>query len=169
MKTSRLPVSAPLVVDGWNIFFHSQFLDQVEELRGRVESLREKDPIGYTKKNATKRLAAIEKLAFAVIPQNPASPEYRQGMTLGEEHKHWFRATFFQQYRLFFRFHLGSKVIVYAWVNDEKTKRAYESKSDAYRTFKKMLNNGNPPDDWDTLLGEAMNESRRTEDLASKL
>jgi len=164
-----LPVSAPLVVNGWNIFFHSLFLDQVEELCEHVESLREKDPVGYAKKNATKRLAAIEKLAFDVIPQNPTSPEYRQGMTLGEEHKHWFRATFFQQYRLFFRFHLESKVIVYAWVNDEKTKRAYESKSDAYRTFKKMLNNGNPPDDWAALLGEATNESHRAKDLASKL
>ena len=65
------------------------------------EGLKEKDPIGFTKKNVTKRLAAIAKLAFNVIPQDPSRPEYRQGGTLNEDRKHWFRAWFFQQYRLF--------------------------------------------------------------------
>jgi len=37
-------------------------------------------------------------------------------------------------------------------VNDESTKRAYDSKTDAYRVFEKMLNNGHPPDSWDELL-----------------
>ena len=37
-------------------------------------------------------------------------------------------------------------------MNDEKSKRAYESKTDAYRVFKKMLESGNPPDDWEKLL-----------------
>ena len=33
------------------------------------------------------------------------------------------RAKFFQQYRLFFRFHQASRIIVYAWVNDADTRR----------------------------------------------
>ena len=90
-----------------------------------------------------------------MIPQNPARPEYRQGGSLGIEHKHWFRAKFFQQYRLFFRYHAPSKVIVYGWVNDEDTKRAYESSNDAYRVFRRMLESGHPPDDWKQLLAEA--------------
>jgi len=77
-----------------------------------------KDPLGYTKKNAGKRLAAITKLAFDVIPQDPARREYRKGGTLGGDREHWLRAKFFQQYRLFFRYHAPSKVIVLAWVND---------------------------------------------------
>lgn len=56
---------------------------------------------------------------------------------------------------LFFRYHAPSKVIVYAWVNDEDTKRAYESSDDAYRVFRKMLESGHPLDDWDQLLAEA--------------
>ena len=72
-------------------------------------------------------------MAFEVIPQDPTRPEYRQGNTLGHAHKHWFRAKFFQQYRLFYRFHVQAKVIVFAWVNDEDTRRAYESADDAYR------------------------------------
>jgi toxin YhaV len=96
-------------------------------------------------------MAAVSKLAFEVIPQDPLRPEYRQGVTLGDVRKHWFRAKFFQQYRLFFRCHKSSKTIVYAWVNDETTKRAYESKQDAYRVFKKMLEAGHPPDEWNEL------------------
>lgn len=57
----------------------------------------------------------------------------------------------FQQYRLFFRYHAPSKVIVYAWVNDEDSKRAHESNDDAYRVFRKMLESGHPPDGWDQL------------------
>ncbi len=62
------------------------------------------------------------------------------------------QAKFFQQYRLFFRYHAAGKVIVFAWINDDDTKRAYESDDDAYQVFKKMLDKGNPPDDWDALV-----------------
>jgi toxin YhaV len=46
-------------------------------------------------------------------------------------------------------------VIVYGWVNDEDTKRAYDSKTDAYAVFSKMLEKGHPPNDWNALLAEA--------------
>lgn len=157
----------PLVVNGWTLFAHPIFLDQLDALIAQVEALRRKDPVGYVKKNATKRLAVIAKLAFEVIPQDPGRPEYRQGNTLGDEHKHWFRAKFFQQYRLFFRFHAQAKVIVFAWVNDEGTKRAYESADDAYRVFRRMLDSGRPPSDWDQLLTEARAESERLGRLVS--
>ena len=152
---------APLVVGGWTIFAHPLFLDQVEVLIQQVETLRQRDPVGFVKKNAAKRLAAITKLAFEVIPQDPTRTEYRQGGTLGGAHRHWFRAKFFQQYRLFFRYHGPSRVIVYAWVNDEETRRAYASADDAYRVFRKLLESGQPPDDWERLLAAARNESDR--------
>lgn len=152
---------APLVVNRWTVFAHPLFLAQLEALIRQVEGIKQKDPAGFTKKNATKRLAAIAKLVFEVIPQDPSRAEYRQGNTLGEDHKHWFRAKFFQQYRLFFRYHASSKVIVFAWVNDDDTKRAYESSDDAYRVFKKMLESGHPPDNWDDLLAEAQSATRR--------
>ncbi len=155
----RLP--GPCVINGWTVFAHPLFLAQVEALARQVEGLRGKDPVGYVKKNASKRLAAIEHLAFHVIPQDPARAEYRQGSTLGPEHRHWFRAKFFQQYRLFFRYHAPSKIIVLAWVNDEDSKRAYESGDDAYRVFRKMLESGHPPDDWDQLLSESTSDAKR--------
>ena len=157
----------PLVVNGWALFAHPIFLDQLDALTAQVEALRRKDPAGYVKKNATKRLAAIAKLAFDAIPEDPSRPEYRLGNTLGDEHKYWFRAKFFQQYRLFFRFHAKARVIVFAWVNDEDTKRAYESADDAYRVFRRMLDSGRPPSDWGQLLAEARAESERLGRLAS--
>lgn len=151
----------PLIINGWTVFAHPLFMQQLEGLIRQVEALKHKDPVGYRSKNACKRLAAIAKLAFDVIPQDPGKPEYRQGGTLGEVHKHWFRAKFFQQYRLFFRYHGPSKVIVLAWVNDEDSKRAYESSNDAYKMFRRMLGSGHPPDDWDQLLEEARSETKR--------
>ncbi len=157
---------APLVINGWTVFAHPLFLAQLELLVQQVEVARQKDAIGYVKKNVTKRLAAIAKLAFLVIPQDPTRAEYRQGNTLGDKHKHWFRAKLFQQYRLFFRYHAQSKVIVFAWVNDEDTKRAYQSGDDAYRVFRKMLESGHPPENWDTLLLEARAASTRLQQVA---
>lgn len=159
----------PLVIHGWAVYAHPLFLAQVEALARQVEALKQKDPVGYVKKNATKRLAAITKLAFDVIPQDPARPDYRQGGALGEDHKHWFRAKFFQQYRLFFRYHAPSKVIVFAWVNDEDSKRAYESSDDAYRVFRRMLESGHPPDDWERLLAEARATGQRLDQFATAL
>lgn len=144
-----------LVINGWTVFAHPLFLTQLEQLISQVEILKKKDSIGYTKKNASKRLAAINKLAFEVIPQDPMRIEYRQGATLGTDRKHWFRAKFFQQYRLFFRYHAQVKMIVYVWVNDENTKRSYESSDDAYLVFRNMLESGRPPDDWEQLIKEA--------------
>jgi toxin YhaV len=156
------------MISGWTIFAHPVFLNQVNILLKEVESLKQKDPSTYQHKNATKRLAAIYKLAFNIIPSNPSLAIYRQGNTLGSERKHWLRAKFFQQYRLFFRYHEASKLIVYAWVNDEGTKRAYESKDDAYRVFSAMLKQGRPPDNWDALLQESHAYSKGLQKLMGR-
>lgn len=144
-----------VVVNGWSLFLHPLFHEQLTQLREEVHKLRQKDPVGYINKNASKRLAAVTRLMYEIIPQDPGRPEYRQGLSLGSEHKHWFRAKFFLQYRLFFRFHTSAKIIVYAWVNDETTLRAYNSRDDAYLVFKKMLDSGNPPGSWEALLAQS--------------
>jgi toxin YhaV len=147
----------PLVIHGWRVMAHPLFLDPLQALVAEVERLKARDP--------TKRLAAIRKLAFDIIPEDPGRPEYRQGAALGADHRHWFRAKFFQQYRLFFRFHAASRLIVLAWVNDERTLRAYESGTDAYRVFRRMLEAGHPPDDWDALVAEAGRQGERLSGL----
>ncbi len=150
-------------INGWTIYAHPLFLDQLEVMIQAVEKARKKDPKGYKKKRAAKLLAGVLKVAFEDIPGDPTRTTYRQGGTLGEQYKHWFRAKFLQQFRLFFRFQQseGSKVIVLAWVNDDSTLRAYESANDVYVVFRKMLKRGNPPDTWKELLAAASGESAK--------
>ena len=140
---------------------HPLFLDQVEVVVAEIERAKLKDAKTYKKKNCSKRLAAILKLAFEDIPHDPSAAVYRQGNTLGSAYIHWRRAKFFQQYRLYFRYDAGSKVIILAWVNDEDTKRAYGSKTDAYTVFSGMLVKGHPPNSWATLKAECEAEDAR--------
>lgn len=142
-------------VGGWEVYAHPLFLDQLENLTKAVQRARRKDPVDYTAGRDAKMLAAVLKLAFEDIPADPAHRRFEQGETLGAGRKHWRRAKFYQRYRLFFRFSTSGRVIVLAWVNDEQTKRAYRSRTDAYATFARMLKSGNPPDEWDALLASA--------------
>jgi len=149
-----------LAVNGWTILAHPLFLDQLEKLTTAVEAAKSKDPAGYAASANAKLLAAINELVFRRIPADPTAPIYRQGSTLGDDHKHWFRAKFGNgRFRLFFRFSTQAKVIIFAWVNDARTLRTYRSKTDAYRVFKSMLDSGNPPDDWSSLHAAAIGEA----------
>ncbi|CTQ51296.1 Toxin YhaV [Jannaschia donghaensis] len=46
-------------------------------------------------------------------------------------------------------------------VNDKKTLRKYGSKTDAYATFRGMLDGGNPPDNFDAPMKEAVRAADR--------
>lgn len=152
--TAQIP-AAPFLINGWSIFAHPLFLEQLEAWILQVEALKQKDPHSFVQKNATKRLTAIAKLAFEHIPRDPTAVEFRQIDTQDPKYKHWFRAEFFMRYRLFFRFHLESKIIALGWVNDEDTKHACGAKDNAYRVFSRMLTAGHPPNDWNVLIKES--------------
>lgn len=92
---------------------------------------------------------------FETIPADPSNPSFVLGNTLSKKHSGWYRAKFQQQYRLFFRYSTADKTIVFGWVNDDETKRAYGKKTDAYEVFKKRLEKGNPPTTWKELNSEA--------------
>jgi toxin YhaV len=141
------------IVNGWTLYAHPLFTDQLDRLTTAVERAKRKDPKTYQSTANAKLLAQLQRLAFETIPVDPARPEFRQGGTLGPSRKHWFRAKFGGgRFRLFFRYSSSAKIIVYAWVNDSETLRTYGAKSDAYAVFKAMLDKGNPPEDWAELL-----------------
>lgn len=145
-------MSDPARRNGWELRFFPEFSKALQRLEREVNVSRMKHPESFHQRSAAKRLAVINKLVFDVIPQDPSRAEYRLGGALGGHYKHWFRVKFFQQYRLFFRYHAASRVIIFCWFNDEETKRSFESDDDAYRTFLRMIARGNPPDTWDQLL-----------------
>ena len=151
---------APVPIGDWKVYAHPLFLDQLEALTTAAARVRAKNPADYASSREAKMLAAVVKPAFEDIPADPAHKRFEQGETLGPARKHWRRAKFYQPYRLFFRFSMAAKVIVLAWVNDETTKWAYGSRTDAYATFAKMLKRGDPPDDWAALLASAKTPSR---------
>lgn len=142
-----------MVIHGWRIFAHPLFLDQIERATTAAEAVKAADPNRYPTTAQAKLLAMLARLIFETIPADPTRQEYREGNTLGTSRKHWFRAKFGNgRFRLFFRYDSRTKVIIYAWVNDETTLRTYGSKTDAYHVFKGMLDKGDPPDDWNALL-----------------
>lgn len=91
------------------------------------------------------------------IPADPGHDRFNQGKALGAGYQHWKRAKF-GCYRLFFRYlhheegEKEIKVIIYAWVNDEKTLRKEGDKNDPYALFAKGLKKGQPPDSIDALI-----------------
>jgi toxin YhaV len=152
--------------NGWTIYLHPLFQQQLDKLTGHVRDLRSRDPLHYKEQSATKLLATINRYIREVIPRDPNAAEFRQGNTMGADNRQWFRAKFHQRYRLFFRFSSQEKVIVYAWVNDEDTLRKAGSRTDPYTVFRAMLNAGNPPSTMTELLAvskrlEAARSSRR--------
>ena len=64
---------------------------------------------------------------------------------------------------MFFRYDSRSRVIVYAWANNQETLRAAGSRNDPCAVFSRMLERGNPPDDWDDLVN-ACEETWPTEE-----
>ncbi|MDH3594502.1 MAG: type II toxin-antitoxin system YhaV family toxin [Rhodospirillales bacterium] len=138
--------------NGWDLYFHPLLIGQLQKLADAFSRAKRKDPDGYGSNANVKLLAAVSRLLLATVPLDPAAPQYRQGKTLGGGYTHWFRAKFGGRFRLFFRYDSRSKIIVYAWMNDESGQRKAGDKGDPYAVFKKMLDNDNPPDGWAELL-----------------
>lgn len=139
----------------WRLYHHPLFAAQLEALVEEVARQRAHDPIGFRATPQTKRLAAIVRLTDHVIPADPAEPRFRLGNTLGPEHRHWRRAVFLERYRLFFRFDADARVVVYAWVNDDRTLRSRGARNDPYAVFRRHLVAGDLPNSWDALHAAA--------------
>ncbi len=137
---------------GWTLLFHPQIVGQLSRLARVSERARRRDPDGWRRNANVKLLSSLRKLMFEVVPNDPARPEYRQGSTLGAQFRHWFRVKFGGRFRLFFRYDSQTRIIVYAWVNDERSLRKAGAKSDPYAVFRRMLDRDDPPGDWRALL-----------------
>lgn len=139
---------------GWTLLFHDCLVEQLYRLGAAAGAGMESDP-----SNANVKLVrALRHAMLEVVPSDPGADAYRQGNTLGKEHRHWRRIKIGQRFRLFFRYDTRARIIVYAWVNDDTTLRTRGARNDAYAVFQKMLGRGHPPDSWDTLVQQARAE-----------
>ena len=145
---------------GWNLLFHECLSDPLQKLYAASLRAQQQDPQGFESNTNVRLFAALSKLIFDVVPSDPNREEYRQGNTMGVTFRHWRRAKLGQRFRLFFRFDSKTRVILFAWVNDENTLRSSGSKSDPYTVFQRMLERGHPPDDWAALVAVSRTDWR---------
>ena len=143
---------------GWNLLFHECLIEQLTQLEQAAARATAQNPEGAASNANVKLFRALSRLILETIPSDPSCEEYRQGNTMGQAFRHWRRAKVGRRFRLFFRFDSTAKIIIFAWVNDDRTLRAAGSRSDPYAVFQKMLQRGHPPDDWDALLSASKTE-----------
>ena len=117
---------------GWNLLFHECLSEQLQKLHVAAQRAQQQDPHGFEANANVRLFAALSKLIFDAVPSDPNREDYRQGNTMGTAFRHWRRAKIGRRFRLFFRFDSKSRIIVFAWVNDENTLRSSGSKSDPY-------------------------------------
>lgn len=150
-------------VNGWRLFQHPLFKSQFEKLLAEAERIQAQQPDSFQNHQTVKLLGRITQLISEEIPADPAHERWNQGNTLGKDYRHWKRAKFgpSRRYRLFFRYDAKSKekgkgkAIVYAWVNDDKTKRKEGDKNDPYAIFARGLERGEPPDSFEALMEQS--------------
>jgi len=142
-------------VNSWRIFIHESLEKQLEKLAGSVAWMHVAEQTTSKNNRQKKVLKAIKRAMYESVPAAPGRAEHRLGHTIGREHTAWFRVKLLQQFRLFYRYDSVQKVIVYVWVNDAESLRAYGSKTDAYALFQKMLASGYPPGSFEELLKQS--------------
>ena len=138
--------------NGWTLLFHDCLIAQLQKLATATARAKAQDPDGYGTNANVKLFNALAQLMLETIPSNPGRDEFRQGNTMGPVFRHWRRAKIGRRFRLFFRFDSKSKIIIFAWINDEHSLRASGSSTDPYAVFCKMLQRGHPPNGWEDLL-----------------
>jgi len=148
-----------VLAHGYTLLPHPLLVKQLATLADAAE--QEPAPPAAPGPNR-KLLAHVYSLMFDEIPQDPGAARYRHGGAIAGGRREWFRGkTGNGRYRLFYRYDSTARIIVYAWINDRESLRTYGSPTDAYRVFGGMLEAGNPPSDWDTLLAAAAREAAK--------
>ena len=105
---------------GWTLLFHDHIVEQLQRLQAAAERTEKADRKATEHNANVKAFRALSRLILNVVPSDPSGGEYRQGNTVGPAYRHWRRAKFGGRFRLFFRYDSRTKVIVYAWVNDQR-------------------------------------------------
>jgi len=143
---------APLVQQGWPLYRWGPFAEAWDTLVADVRALRDEQPDDYKTHPKTRFLARLRQIVLTEIPSNPGDDRYQLGKSLGADAKFWRRAKWNQRFRVFFRYRSDPKLIVYVWLNDDRTLRQIGAKTDVYTVFRAMLERGKAPSSWDDLV-----------------
>ena len=149
-------VARPRESYGWQIWFGELFDTRWRALRDQVKRLKaELDENRFASHSDVKLFAALVHIVHETVPRDPEHTDFRLGKTLGNRFTGWRRVKRHglpDRMRLFFKFSSTHKVIVFVWLNDADTLRKDGASTDPYAVFRRMLEAGNPPDDFNDLL-----------------
>ena len=149
-------LTKPRESHGWQIWFGELFDARWRAQRDRVKHLKtELDESHFASHPDVKLFAALVHVVHEAVPRNPEHPDFRLGKTLGDRFTGWRRVKRHglpDRMRLFFKFSSTHKAIVFVWLNDADTLRKDGASADPYAIFRRRLEAGNPPDDFNDLL-----------------
>ena len=116
---------------------HNLYYTRIKEIIERVVVLKAKLPKDeFVKHDLVKFAKRLREADTNTIPSDPAHPDYRLS---GELKKFKRYKKGLQRYRSFFCYSDTPPIIVYLYLNDDKTLRKDGSKTDAYEVFKKLV------------------------------
>lgn len=128
---------------------HEFFFLRTFELSQEIKKLLEKQLTSeqLTQHPTIKLAKKVLRATFEIIPADPNHPDYR---LVNELRKYRRYKKGLKRYRLFFGFSSQPKIILYLYLNDDKSLRKEGSRSDPYEQFKKFVSQGkvshNPAD-----------------------
>jgi toxin YhaV len=143
---------------GWVLLFHECIVEQLQKLHAAAARAQRNDPKGFERNANVKLFRALSQLILETVPSDPARDEYRQGNTLGPDYRHWRRAKVGRRFRLFFRY--DSRRRPSCSPGSMMSRRCGRRAASPTPTpmFEKMLERGNPPDDWDSLVAASRSD-----------
>jgi toxin YhaV len=146
-----------LKINGWEIFFLKIFYLQYSQLVKDVNKISQKHPNTYKSHPKTKLLASIQNSIKNDVPADPLHKKFMLSKSLENKYKEWRRVKqgLPPRYRMFFRFYSATKEIIFAWINSEGCIRKSGDKYDVYAIFKKMLDRGEIPKDYEQLIAQS--------------
>ncbi|WP_320008445.1 type II toxin-antitoxin system YhaV family toxin [Maridesulfovibrio sp.] len=143
-------------MSSWKIYFFHLFQIRFKKLVEDVRALKKDDPDGYQGHPKSKMLNAVVR-SIKRLRGDPTGDDYQMGKNVLSGYRYWRRVKkdLPQRHRLFFRFWSSKQKVILAWLNDEKNLRKDGAKTDVYRCFFKMLENGTVPNSYDELMSKS--------------
>ena len=108
-------------VNGWELFAHASPPRPARQADGGGREGEDEEAEDLPEHRQLQAARGSPRADVRHHPRRPDPTRLPARSHAGRRHAHWFRAKFgAQRFRLFFRYDSKAKVILYAWVNDER-------------------------------------------------
>ena len=131
------------------VLFNEPFLTRYREMSLRARALKERlTPEAYVRHRDVKAFLGVRDAVSEIVPRNPEDPNFLLSGPLAKFRRVKGRGLP-KRYRLFFVFSNSAKVIIFLYLNDERTLRKEGSPDDPYVIFTRMVQRGEIGADFD--------------------